>query len=54
MQYISCLIDDAVEEDDGDQHMVHCHDDDVHEDDGDDGEKHLVHCLVTVRLTGTC
>ena len=28
--------------------------DDVHEDDGDDGEKHMVHCLVTVRLTGTC
>ena len=24
------------------------------EDDGDDGEKHMVHCLVTVRLTGTC
>ena len=25
MQYISCLIDDAVDEDDGDEHMVHCH-----------------------------
>ena len=25
MECISCLIDDAVDEDDGDEHMVHCH-----------------------------
>ena len=24
MECISCLIDDAVDEDDGDEHMVHC------------------------------